>query len=202
MGLSRTENRQFQAKQIGFGQKASAPLQDRGAKGPPASISFHDRQERVWCRIGCMWTRSSNHRRRRHKIRHRHKPQPPQHRASAGSHGHSCRSYFERSCWRYKPRRDPRHRENWLGRHARDHAIRQHPRDEADHPRSLAEVRPRRHGAEGQRQVRPKDHRGEDRRRLDREEDPRQRGREEDQRAWAEDPGEGRTAPVQHWALR
>ena len=176
-------------------------MQDRGAQAPSASISFHDRQERVWCRIACMWTRSSNHRRRRHKIRHRHKPQPPQHRASAGSHGHRYRNYFERSCRRYRPRRDPRHRENWLGRYARDHAIRQHPRDEADHPRSLAEVRPRRHGAEGQRQVGPKDHRGEDRRRLDREEDPRQRGRGEDQRAWAEDPGEG-LAPAQHWALR
>ena len=65
----------------------------------------------------------------------------------------------------------------------------------ADHRQYRAEVRPRRHGAEGQRQVRPEDHRGEDRRRRP-EEDHRHRGPEEDQRAQAEDPEEGRTAPV------
>ena len=81
-------------------------------------------------------------------------------------------SCFERSCWRYKPRRDLRRRENWPGRHARDHAIRQHHRDEADHRRCRAEVPPRPHGAAGQRQVRPTNRRGEHRRRLDREEDP------------------------------
>jgi hypothetical protein len=163
-------------------------VQDRGVEEPSASISFDDTPEPVWCRIAYRWTRSSSRRRRRHRIRHRRKPQPP-HKASTGSHGrsHSWCNYC--GC---RLRRDPRRRENWLGCHARNHAIRQHHRDEADHPRSLAEVRPRRHGAEGQRQVRPKDHRGEDRRRLGPEEDHRHRDPAEDQRVRAEDPAEVR----------
>jgi hypothetical protein len=161
-------------------QKTDAPVQDRGAKGPSASISFHDRPERACSRIACMRRRSSSRRRRRHRICHRRKPQPP-HRASTGSHGrsHSLCNYCGCSCWRRRLRRDPRCRENWPGR-GRDHAIRQHHRDEADHRRCRAEVRPRGHGAEGQRrQVRQEDRREEDHRRRDPEED-----------RWRRDPGE------------
>jgi hypothetical protein len=117
------------------------------------------------------------------RICHRRKLQPP-HRASTGNHGHShVRSRSWRSyCGHYRPQRELRRHEDWPIRRDRSHAVRP-GRPDGDHRRSLAEVRPRRHGAEGQRQVRPKDHRGEDRRRLDPEEDHRHRGPEEDQRA-------------------
>ena len=148
-----------------------------------------------------MRRRSSSHRRKRHRLCHRRKPPSLPHRRT-GSHGHShswC-NYFERSRWRCRPRRDPRCRENWPGRRDRDRAVRQHHRDEADHRRCRAEVRPRPRGKASDRSA--EHHREEDRRRPDPEEDHRRRGQEGDQRGLAADPEEGRTARARHLARR
>jgi hypothetical protein len=162
-------------------------MQDRGAIGPSASISLHDRQEPACSHIADKRRRSSSRRQRRRRIYHRRKQQP-RHNARTGSHGRNrrWRNRCGCSCWRCSSRRELRHRESWLDHRDRDHAVLQHRRDEALR-RCYEEVRPRAPVAEGPRQVRPEDHRGEDHQGEDHPQDPeedhRHRGPEEDRRA-------------------
>ena len=139
-----------------------------------------------------MRRRSNSHRRKSWFCHRRKPPSPPHKRAGSHGHSHSRCSYFERSRWRRRPRRDPRCRENWPGRRDRVHAVRQHGRDarnEVEHLQYRAEVRPE-HDQE------------EDRRRRGPEAGHRRRNREGDLRRLAADPEEGRTAQAQHLARR
>ena len=128
-------------------------MQDRGAIGLSASISLHDRQEPAWCRIADRWRRRCSRRQRRRRTHHRRKQQP-RHNARTGSHGHNLRwrNCCGCSCWRCSSRRELRHRESWLGRCDRDHAVLQHRRDEA-HRRCHEEVRPRAAGGKSGRRT-------------------------------------------------
>jgi hypothetical protein len=173
-------------------KKPGAPVEDRGARGAFRFNLQRSAERACRFRFGCMPTRNSSPHRRRRRTFQRHKPRPPPHRPRTGSHGRSRvrHNRFGHSRLSRRPRCDSRRHGNSPVRRDRDRAVRQFRRDarnEAEHLRVRAEVRPEHHQEEGRRPPDP----GAGRRR---------RNQEGDQRTLAADQEEGRTARARHLA--